>query len=96
MVIYQPRLSCYAISTNGHRAVNDLNIWGKLYKSSVYKSAVNTLGKERYSYFAVYIEDYLMLHLLCNIASSFKFIKKYGLFHKVSSSSSSNHITTYN
>ena len=93
MEIYQPRLSCYAISTNGHRAVNDLNIWGKLYKSSVYKSAVNTLGKERYSYFAVYIEDYLMLHLLCNIASSFKFIKKYGLFHKVSSSSSSNHIT---
>lgn len=90
--LFQPRLSCYPISSNGNWKLNDLNIWGKLYKSSIYKSAVNVLGVERYSYYAVFIEDYLMLYFLCNIASSFKFIKKYGLFHKVSSSSNSNRI----
>ena len=92
LTIYQPRLSCYPISSHGHWKMNDLNIWGKLYKASIYKSAVNALGEERYSYYAVFIEDYLMLFLLCNFASSFKFIKKYGLFHKVSSSSSSNKV----
>ena len=31
-----------------------------------------------------------MLFLLCNLASSFKFVWKYGLFHKVSANSNSN------
>ena len=88
--IFQPRLSCYAISTDGRESLNDLNIWGKLYKTSIYRKAIDALGKERANYFAVHIEDYLMLHLLCNIASSFKFIRKYGLFHKVSPKSNSN------
>ena len=92
LTIYQPRLGCYAISTNGHRALNDLNIWGKLYKTSVYQKAVNALGKERYSYYVVFIEDYLMLHLIYNMASSFKFSRKYGLFHKVSAGSNSRKI----
>ena len=92
LTIYQPRLSCYAISTNGQWKVNDLNIWGKLYKSTVYKKAVNVLGKERYSYYDVHAEDFLMVHLLYNIANSFKFVKKYGLFHKVSGGSSSHKI----
>ena len=90
--IFQPNLSCYVISTNGQWNINDLNIWGKLYKASIYKSAVNILGEERYSYFDTWAEDYLMLFLLCNMASSFKFIRKYGLFHKVSSSSNSNKV----
>ena len=90
--IYQPRLSCYVISTDGQWKINDLNIWGKLYKTSIYKSAVNILGEERYTYHAVFTEDHLMLYLLCNIASSFKFIKKYAYFHKVSTTSSSNRL----
>ena len=90
--LFQPRLSCYAISTNGQWKVNDINIWGKLYKSSVYKKAVNALGKERMEYYDVHAEDYLMLHLLYNIANSFKFEKKYGLFHKVSGGSNSHKI----
>ncbi len=87
--IFQPQLSCYAISTNGRERLNDLNIWGKLYKTSIYRKGIEALGNERAFIFAVHFEDYLMLHVLCNIASSFKFIRKYGLFHKVSPRSNS-------
>ena len=88
--IFQPELSCYPISENGTWKINDVNIWGKLFKSSLYRSAVNLLGEERYTYYAIWTEDYLMLYLLCNLASSFKFVWKYGLFHKVSANSNSN------
>lgn len=92
LTLFQPQLSCYAISSNGQWRVNDINIWGKLYKTKIYKKAVNVLGKERYSYYDVHAEDFLMVHLLFNIANSFKFVKKYGVFHKVSGGSSSHKI----
>ena len=92
LTLFQPQLSCYAISSNGQWRVNDINIWGKLYKTKIYKKAVNVLGKERYSYYDVHAEDFLMVHLLFNIANSFKFVKKYGVFHKVSGGSNSHKI----
>ena len=92
LTLFQPQLSCYAISSNGNWKVNDVNIWGKLYKSKIYKKAVNVLGKERYSYYDVHAEDFLMVHLLFNVANSFKFVKKYGVFHKVSGGSNSHRI----
>jgi hypothetical protein len=64
LTLFQPQLSCYAISSNGQWRVNDINIWGKLYKTKIYKKAVNVLGKERYSYYDVHAEDFLMVHLL--------------------------------
>ena len=84
--IYQPELSCYTLKGKG----NDLNIWGKLYSTSVYKSSVNVLGKERISQPLMWDEDISMLITIMNLASSYKYIRKYGLFHKVSANSNSN------
>jgi glycosyltransferase involved in cell wall biosynthesis len=94
LTIYQPELSCYAISRNGDIKGNDINIWGKLYRTSVYKSAVNYLGEERLSSDLMWEEDSAMLYIIMNVASSYKYIRKYCLFHnihKVSSSTKLNH-----
>ena len=79
--IYQPELSCYVISTNGKISFNDINIWGKLFRTSVYKSAINLIGIEEYSKPLIWGEDTIMLYIISNVASSYKYIRKYCLFH---------------
>ena len=51
LAIYQPELSCHTIMNDGKFKGNDFFVWGKFYKSSIYKSAINMLGKDRYSFF---------------------------------------------
>ena len=58
----------------------DYTIWGKLFKTDVYKKTVNLLTYERYSKFVTYTEDIIGLFVLCNVAESYKFIRKYGVF----------------
>ena len=82
LTVYQPELSCYVIATNGKLISNDLNIWGKLFRTSIYKSAVNILGEERISYPLMWEEDVCMLFTISNVASSYKYIRKYGLFYR--------------
>ena len=90
MTLYQPELSCFSISNNGTVATNDLFIWGKLIKTSVYKSALETLGQERYSIRLGWNEDYSQLFLVYNFAQSYKFINIYGLYHVINLSSFGN------
>jgi glycosyltransferase involved in cell wall biosynthesis len=90
MTIYQPELSCFSISNNGTVATNDLFIWGKLIKTSVYKSALEMLGQERYSVRLGWNEDYSQLFLVYNFAQSYKFINIYGLYHVINLSSFGN------
>ena len=90
-IIYQPELSCFCVSNNGTKeAVNDLYIWGKIFQSSIYKSALNMLGYEKYSTPLIWNEDYTQIFVIYNLAKSYKSINKYGYFHKVSSRSNSN------
>ena len=60
----------------------DYTIWGKLFKTDVYKITLNLLTYERYSKFVTYTEDILGLFAVCSVAESYKFIRKYGVFHK--------------
>ena len=90
LTLYQPELSCFCISNNGTETVNDLFIWGKIFKRSVYKSALDLLGYEKYSTPMIWNEDYSQLFMIYNLAKSYKFIDKYGYFHKVSFKSNSN------
>ena len=90
MTLYQPELSCFSISNNGTVATNDLFIWGKLIKTSVYKSALEMLGQERYSVRLGWNEDYSQLFLVYNFAQSYKFINIYGLYHVINLSSFGN------
>ena len=83
LVLYQPELSCFCVSNNGTEAVNDIYVWGKLYKTSVYKNAFEMLGYERYSTPISWNEDYTQVFSIYNLAESYKFINKYGLYHKI-------------
>ena len=88
--IYQPELSCFAISKNGIEYTNDLYIWGKIFNSSIYKVALNLLGYERFSTPMIWAEDLTQIFVIYNLAKSYMSINRYGYFHKMSSGSNSN------
>ena len=67
----------------------ECHIWGKCIKNKIYKKAVNVLGIKRYSFNICIAEDDTMVFILFNIANSFKFISKYGIFHLISKNSTS-------
>jgi glycosyltransferase involved in cell wall biosynthesis len=89
LIIRQPELSYYTLFKNEEFSLVDIQIWGKLFKTKVYKAAVNLLGKKRYSVFNAINEDMIGIFSICNIAQSYKYIRKYGLFHFTSNSTAS-------
>jgi hypothetical protein len=60
-----------------------------LFKTQVYKNAIYLIGKKRYSVFNALNEDMIVLFSICNVAHSYKYIRKYGLFHFISNSTAS-------
>ena len=63
-------------------------IWGKLIKIDIYKTAINLIGKERYSTYLIWAEDTSIFFVISSVAKSYKFIDKFGLFHFFIKSSS--------
>ena len=80
LTIYKPNLSLFGISKKGKYKKVEVYIWSKCIKNSIYKKAVNSLGKKRYSLFMSWAEDCSMLFILFNVAESFRYIIKYGIF----------------
>ena len=95
LIIYQPELSCPTLISNKTLIPKDYNIWGKFYRTSAYKSAINLLGKDRYSVFMEWEEDVIMTFLILNVAKSYKFIEKYGYFHLIHGRTPSSLISGY-
>jgi len=81
LIILQPELSIWLISKYSKFDPHDVTIWGKIIKSNIYINAINLLGKKRYSTYMSWAEDTSMNYVIFNIANSFKFIDKYGIFH---------------
>ncbi len=67
---------------NNKFSYHDFTIWAKLYKNDTYKKAVNFLTFERFSVFNCYNEDLIGLFIICNVAKNYKYIKKYGVYHR--------------
>ena len=61
--------------------MNDFLIWGKSFKTDIYKKAINALGEKRYSVYNCWTEDISILFIIFNLANSYIFINKYGIFH---------------
>ena len=78
--IYQPNLSLFGISKDDRLKSREVHIWSKCIKNSIYKKAVNSLGRKRYSYFMSWSEDTSMVFVLFNVAKSYRYIIKYGIF----------------
>jgi glycosyltransferase involved in cell wall biosynthesis len=93
LIIRQPELSYYTLFKNEEFSLVDIQIWGKLFKTKVYKAAVNLLGQKRYSVLNIINEDMIGIFAICNIAQSYKYIRKYGLFHFTSNSTTSQTIS---
>ena len=81
LIIHQPKLGLFPVTTKGRFAANDYTIWGKCIKTEIYKRAVNALGKERYSMFLSWCEDTSIVFVIFNIAQSYIFVHKYGILH---------------
>ena len=93
LVIYQPELTYFAISINGNYSLNDLHVWGRLTKTDLYKYAINNFGinsirEKRNSCFVTWGEDSAMSMAIYRFAKSYKFIKKYGIFHHLAKTTS--------
>ena len=84
LVLHQPELGLHSITKDGKYEINNIHIWGKCIQTGIYKQAVNSLGKERYSYYMSWAEDTSMVFILFNIAKSYKFISIYGVYHLMS------------
>ena len=79
--VYQPELSYYLLFKNKQFSFVDTRIWAKLIKNTVYKKAIDLLGKERYSVYNIINEDLIGIFSISFIAKSYKYFRKYGIFH---------------
>ena len=81
LILHQPRLALFPIQRKYRFERNDFQIWSKCINSKLYKNAVNLMGEKRYSKYVTWAEDTSMVFVIFSIAQSFKYVKKYGLFH---------------
>ena len=82
LILHQPELGIFPISRkNSYFFPNDYSIWGKCIKSKIYQSSVRALGEKRYSIYDCFAEDILMIFIMFNLANSFIFVNRYGIFH---------------
>jgi len=78
--VFQPELGIFAINNNDILFPVNTNIWSKLIKSEIYKGALTMIGRKRYSTYLIWAEDTSVFFVICNIAQSYKFVDKFGMF----------------
>ena len=81
LIIKQPELTYFPFFINETYNYVDVDIWGKIYRTEIYKEAVKLLGKERYSVYNAFNEDQIALFAICVVSKSYKYVRKYGIFH---------------
>ena len=81
LTLHQPELGIFPIFRNNSFGMNDYLIWAKCIKTNLYQESVNTLGKKKYSIYNCWTEDISIIFIIFNLANSFIFLNKYGVFH---------------
>lgn len=89
LILHQPELGIFPISRNGKLSANDFYIWAKCIKTELYQKSVIALGKKRYSIYNCWTEDISMVFIIFNLAKSYIFVNKYGIFHLISKETTS-------
>ena len=89
LVVRQPELSTFMYqkenNSDNYTLIDGL-IWGKCIKSNIYKKAIDLLSDIIYNEKIIWCEDRLVNFFLLRVAFTFKFIKKDGIIHFVSKS----------
>lgn len=83
-ILFQPELGNYPIpvgNETGSYGLRDIFLWGKCIKTNIYQKSLNKVGYYRYSRFMIRYEDIIVNYMIFNIANSFIFIEKYGIYH---------------
>lgn len=83
-ILFQPELGRFPIFFGkdiDSYHFRDIYLWGKCIRTKIYKTALNKLGYDRYSRFLIRYEDTIMNYIIFNIAESYLYVKKYGIFH---------------
>ena len=93
LIVRQPELPYFPMFKDEHFDYVDVQIWGKIFKTEIYKKAVNLLGKERYSTYNAINEDIVGVFSICIVAESYKYMRKYGIFHLVGHLTASRRVT---
>ena len=84
LVLFQPDLGYYPLVPNLNSSgfiYNEVLIFAKCIKSSIYKSALLKLGKNRFSRYMILGEDDIANNIIFNTANIAKFIPKYVYLH---------------
>ena len=95
LIVRQPELNYFPFSKNNKFRPNDYHVWGRLVKTDLYKKSIinlgiTSIGEDRKIQFLSWEEDSSMSVVLFHYAKSYKFIKKYGIFHYISKTTASN------
>ena len=98
LVLFQPELGNYPLkeASTAEEMFNDVYLWAKCIKTSLYKEAIIKLGEKRISKYILIFEDIYVNYVLFNLAKSFKFVNKYGIFRIKRENSASNIWGQYN
>jgi glycosyltransferase involved in cell wall biosynthesis len=84
LVLFQPELGNFPFKLGnklGQYDYNSVFLWGKCIKTEIYQKALNLFGEERYSRYMIRHEDVVAISVIFNIAKSYKFVGKYGIYH---------------
>ena len=87
LYLSQPNLGVWTLIIKGKFRMHNHMIWSKSIKLNIYQKAVNLLGIQRYSKYICWAEDTSINFIIFNIASSFKYIHKFGYFHIIKKTS---------
>ena len=98
LVLFQPELGNFPLKEGNStdELFNDVYLWAKCIKTSLYKEAISKLGERRITRFVLIFEDIYINYVLFNIANSYKFVPRYGLFRIKRPESASNIWDQYN
>jgi len=98
LILYQPELTYFPITISRNKfGENDLHVWGRLTNSNIYKMAINNFGKNaigeiRNLCFVTWAEDSSISMAILRNAKSYKFIRKYGIFHYIGKTTTTNNV----
>ena len=90
LIVRQPELMYFPYSKDNNTFYpNDYHVWGRLVRSDIYKKTINNfgtsiLGQQRNTSFLLWTEDISITIPLFYYSKSYKYIKKYGVFHFLS------------
>ena len=84
LVLFQPELSNFPLragKTIEKYYYESTYLWCKCIKTNIYQKALNSLGKDKYSRYMCSYDDFIPIITIFSIATSYKFVGKYGILH---------------